>query len=85
MHEKEPLVIKYSDEHLGNTIERKNTYNVKSTIVDADDNGRWHEEVVLADDEEKAEKWYRLACEEFGFEIVGNMDVSTSEDIKISA
>lgn len=79
MHEDNPIIIKDPDEHLGETIERKESFLVKSTVVDDSGDGRWHEEIVFADDESQAEKMYTLACEEFGYELLGNMDISEAD------
>lgn len=86
MHDDEPLVIKDEDKHLGNTVENKDAFIVKATIVDIDDNGRWHEELVLSDDEDTAVEMFEAMCENEGMEIVGNMDArETDIDIMVDA
>jgi hypothetical protein len=80
MHEDQPLVIKDSDVHLNKTIENSNVFEVESTVVDDEDNGRWHEELVFAEDEDQAEKMYTRACEEFAYDVVGNLDIVEQEE-----
>lgn len=80
MHDDQPLVIKDSDEHLNKTVENADVFEVNSTVIDDEENGRWHEEIVFAEDKEQAEKMYRRACQEFGYEVVGNLDVVEKEE-----
>lgn len=69
-------MLKEEGEHLGVTVEKMQPFAVESTVVDDNDDGRWHEEIVMADNEETAEEMYRQACDEFDFDIVGNLDVT---------
>ena len=75
MHDEKPLMLKEEGEHLGVTVEKMNPFKVKATVVDDNDDGRWHEEIVMSDDQDTAEEMFRQACEEFEFDIVGNLDV----------
>lgn len=80
MHDEKPLMLKEEGEHLGVTVEKMDPFKVKSTVVDDNDDGRWHDEIVMAEDEELAEEMYRQACEEFEFDIVGNLDVTKPDE-----
>lgn len=80
MHDEKPLILKDDDEHLGITVEKMEAFEVKATVIDDDDDGRWHEEIVFAEDEDLAEEMYKRACEEFEYEIVGNLDVTEPEE-----
>lgn len=80
MHDEKPLILKEDDEHLGVTVERMEAFHVEATVIDDGDDGRWHEEIVFAEDENLAEEMYQRACEEFDYEIVGNLDVTEPEE-----
>lgn len=83
MHDEKPLILKEDDEHLGVTVKKMDVFEVKATVIDDEDDGRWHEEIVFAEDGGLAEEMFRRACKEFGYEIIGNLDVEEpSEEIK---